>query len=71
GLSRFIRRKATNQSGKSCVFPVAESSAETLNACGEAIRPAFMPARVAESGRTAPKIVTNNFSQLFLAVLFG
>ena len=69
--SRLIRRKAANQSGKSCVFPVGESSAETLNACGEAVRPALMQARVAESGRTAPKIVKNNFSQLFLAVLFG
>ncbi|PWI46812.1 transposase, partial [Candidatus Heimdallarchaeota archaeon B3_Heim] len=37
------------------LFPVAESSAETLNACGEAVRPAFEQARNEESGRTAPK----------------
>ena len=37
------------------LFPVAESSSETLNACGEAVRPVFHQARVAESGRTAPR----------------
>ncbi len=42
------------------LFSVAESSAETLNACGEAVRPAFQQARVAESGRTAPKTVWTN-----------
>ncbi len=41
--------------------PVAESSAETLNACGEAVRPASEQARVDESGRTAPKTVCNNY----------
>ncbi|PWI47325.1 transposase, partial [Candidatus Heimdallarchaeota archaeon B3_Heim] len=44
------------------LFPVAESSAETLNACGEVARPAFQQARVDESGRTAPRTVCNNFS---------
>ncbi|MHA1944712.1 MAG: RNA-guided endonuclease InsQ/TnpB family protein [Candidatus Hodarchaeales archaeon] len=42
------------------LFPVAESSAETLNACGEAVRPALMQARVVESGRTAPKGTSDN-----------
>ena len=42
------------------LVPVAESSAETLNACGEAVRPVFHQARVVESGRTAPKTVWNN-----------
>ena len=50
------------------LFPVAESSAETLNACGEAVRPASEQARVAEAGRTAPKTGWNTW---FLAVLFG
>ncbi|MFW9904031.1 MAG: RNA-guided endonuclease InsQ/TnpB family protein [Candidatus Thorarchaeota archaeon] len=36
------------------LFPVAESSAETLNACGEVVSPVFRQARVNESGRTAP-----------------
>jgi len=40
---------------------VAESSAETLNACGEAVRPAFKPARVVESGRTAPRTFKSNY----------
>jgi putative transposase len=44
------------------LFPVAESSAETLNACGEAVRPASEQARVVESGRNAPKTVCNNLS---------
>ncbi|MHA2248085.1 MAG: RNA-guided endonuclease InsQ/TnpB family protein, partial [Candidatus Hodarchaeales archaeon] len=44
------------------LFPVAESSAETLNACGEAVRPVFHQARVTESGRTAPKIAWDNCS---------
>ncbi len=44
------------------LFPVAESSAETLNACGEVVRPVFHQARVAESGRTAPKPVWNHCS---------
>ena len=35
---------------------VAESSAETLNACGEALNPVFQQVRVHESGRTAPKM---------------
>jgi len=42
------------------LFPVTESSAETLNACGEAVRPAFLQARVVESGRTAPTVASNN-----------
>ncbi|MHA2055558.1 MAG: RNA-guided endonuclease InsQ/TnpB family protein [Candidatus Hodarchaeales archaeon] len=33
--------------------PVAESSAETLNACGETVRPAYGQARPDESGRQA------------------
>ena len=33
---------------------VAESSAETLNACGETVRPAYVQARLNESGKTAP-----------------
>ncbi|MHA2202265.1 MAG: hypothetical protein ACW991_01115 [Candidatus Hodarchaeales archaeon] len=41
---------------------VAVSSAETLNACGEVVRPVNQQARVAESGRTAPKIIWNNCS---------
>ncbi|MCK4847600.1 MAG: hypothetical protein KAT16_01095 [Candidatus Heimdallarchaeota archaeon] len=40
---------------------VTESSVETLNACGEAVRPALMQAHVIESGRTAPNIVCDNF----------
>ncbi len=42
------------------IFPVAESSAETLNACGEAVRPALKQARVVESGSTAPSTDCNN-----------
>jgi putative transposase len=42
------------------LFSVAESSAETLNVCGEVVRPALMQARVNESERTAPKTVGNN-----------
>ncbi|MFX0182656.1 MAG: RNA-guided endonuclease InsQ/TnpB family protein [Candidatus Hodarchaeota archaeon] len=38
---------------------VAESSAETLNACGEVVRPVDQQARVHESGRTAPTPVGN------------
>jgi putative transposase len=41
------------------LFPVAESSAETLNACGEVVRPALLQARVNESGRAAPKTICN------------
>ncbi|MHA2202754.1 MAG: RNA-guided endonuclease InsQ/TnpB family protein [Candidatus Hodarchaeales archaeon] len=44
------------------LFPVAESSAETLNACGEAVRPVYQQARVAESGRTAPKMAWYKYS---------
>jgi len=36
------------------VPPVAESSAETLNACGEAVRPVHFQARLDEAGRQAP-----------------
>jgi putative transposase len=39
---------------------VAESSTETLNACGEVVRPASEQARFNESGRTAPKMSWNN-----------
>ncbi len=35
------------------IVPVAESSAETLNACGEAVRPVYQQVRVVEAGRTA------------------
>ena len=44
------------------LFPVAESSAETLNACGEVVRPVLLQARVVESGRTAPSSACNNLS---------
>ncbi|MFX0181865.1 MAG: hypothetical protein ACFE95_02185 [Candidatus Hodarchaeota archaeon] len=33
--------------------PVAESSAETLNACGETVRPTYRQARFCEPGRQA------------------
>ena len=42
------------------LFPVAESSVETLNACGEVVRSVSEQTRVVESGRTAPKTVGNN-----------
>ncbi|MHA1944515.1 MAG: RNA-guided endonuclease InsQ/TnpB family protein [Candidatus Hodarchaeales archaeon] len=45
---------------KFLLFQVAESSAETLNACGKAVRPALKQARVVESGRTAPRTACNN-----------
>jgi putative transposase len=35
------------------LHPVAESSAETLNACGETVRPAKRQARLSEAGRQA------------------
>jgi putative transposase len=35
------------------IDPVAASSAETLNACGEAVRPAQKRVRLEEAGRTA------------------
>ena len=35
-------------------IPVAESSAETVNACGETVRPVCLQAHLNESGRTAP-----------------
>ncbi len=41
---------------------VAESSAETLNACGDAVSPVYHQARIHESGRTAPKIAWNHCS---------
>jgi putative transposase len=44
------------------IFPVAESSAETLNACGKAARPAFKQARLVESGSTAPSTTCDNLS---------
>ncbi|MFX1283394.1 MAG: hypothetical protein ACFFB5_07055, partial [Promethearchaeota archaeon] len=44
------------------LFPVAESSAETLNACGEVVRPVFHQARLNESGRAAPRIAWDNCS---------
>ena len=43
-------------------FPVADSSAETLNACGEVARPALKQAHLVESGRTAPTGTSNNSS---------
>ncbi len=43
------------------LFSVAESSAETLNACGEVVRPASEQARVVESGRTAPRTVGDDY----------
>ncbi|MHA2175404.1 MAG: hypothetical protein ACXACP_03610 [Candidatus Hodarchaeales archaeon] len=33
--------------------PVAESSAETLNACGEMVRPVYVQVHLDESGRQA------------------
>jgi transposase len=33
--------------------PVAESSAETLKACEETVRPAYLQARLSEAGRQA------------------
>ncbi|MHA2165257.1 MAG: RNA-guided endonuclease InsQ/TnpB family protein [Candidatus Hodarchaeales archaeon] len=45
------------------LLPVAESSAETLNACGKAVRPALILASFNESGRTAPSTVCNNTSK--------
>jgi putative transposase len=44
------------------LFPVAESSAETLNACGETVRPVLIQACFDESGRTAPRATSNNSS---------
>jgi putative transposase len=44
------------------LFPVAESSTDTLNACGEAIRPAIVQARFVESGSTAPKTTCDYLS---------
>jgi len=43
------------------LFPVAESSAETLNACGEVVRPALKQAHLVESGSTAPKTTWNSY----------
>ena len=47
GFDDFIKEE-------SLIIPVAGSSTETLNACGEAVRPVYQQARVEESGRTAP-----------------
>ncbi|MHA2217081.1 MAG: RNA-guided endonuclease InsQ/TnpB family protein [Candidatus Hodarchaeales archaeon] len=44
------------------LFPVAESSAETLNACGEVVRPVLKQVRFVESGSTAPKTTCDNLS---------
>jgi putative transposase len=41
---------------------VAESSTETLNACGKAVRPALKQARLVESGSPAPLTNCNNLS---------
>jgi putative transposase len=43
------------------LFPVAESSAETLNAYGDAIRPEVKQARVNEAGRAALKTAMYNY----------
>ena len=53
GFDNFIQKETQ-------IFSVAESSAETLNACGEAVRPALMQARVVESGRIAPILTGDN-----------
>ena len=45
---------------ESLIIPVAESSAETLNACGEAVRPVYQQARIEESGRIAPILTDDN-----------
>ena len=37
---------------------VAESSAETLSACGEAVRPSDVQARLNEPGRIAPLVTS-------------
>ena len=52
-LSQFISDKF-HQSNDS----VAESSAETLNACGGTVRPADVQARFDESGRIVPSSIT-------------
>ncbi|MHA2113606.1 MAG: hypothetical protein ACXAC6_18355 [Candidatus Hodarchaeales archaeon] len=46
------------------VNPVAESSAETLNACGETIRPVNLQARLDEAGRQALSKTDHNRPQL-------
>ncbi len=46
GFDDFIKKETL-------IIPVAESSAETLNACGEAVRPVYQQARVVEAGRIA------------------
>ncbi len=45
---------------KTLIIPVAESSAETLNACGEAVRPVNQQASVEEAGRNAPILTSDN-----------
>ena len=42
------------------ISPVSGSSAETLNACGEAVRPVYQQARVVEAGRIAPLLTDDN-----------
>ena len=39
------------------VIPVAESSAETLNACEETVSPVDLQARLNEAGRQAPMTI--------------
>jgi hypothetical protein len=46
GFEDFINKE-------NLIIPVAESSAETLNACGEAVRPVYQQVRVVEAGRIA------------------
>ncbi|MHA1979301.1 MAG: hypothetical protein ACW98I_20535 [Candidatus Hodarchaeales archaeon] len=54
GFDEFIKKETL-------IIPVAESSAETLNACGEAVRPVYQQARVCESGRIAPILTSDNY----------
>ena len=61
GSDNFIKQELL-------IVPVAESSAETLNACGEAVRPVYLQVRVVEAGRTA-LIPTGDNSTINLIVL--
>lgn len=54
GSDNFIKQELL-------IVPVAESSAETLNACGEAVRPVYRQVRVVEAGRTAPIPTGDNY----------
>jgi hypothetical protein len=53
GINEFINKDPL-------ILSVTESSAETLNACGEAIRPVYQQARIVEAGRIAPIPTSDN-----------